>query len=84
MPLRPSYKVCRGDHLDGVEVVQPDGGRALVVGRLDAVPLVAGGCVLPIVASDAHIAGAARGAARPSSSSCGGGTRRGSEGSART
>jgi hypothetical protein len=32
-----------------VEVAQPDGGRALVVGRLDAVPTVAGGCAMRIV-----------------------------------
>jgi hypothetical protein len=38
-----------------VEVVQPDGGRALVVGKLDAVPKVAGGCAMRIVVCDAQI-----------------------------
>ena len=42
MPFRPSYKICPGDRIE-VEVVQPDGGRALVVGKLDAVPEAAGG-----------------------------------------
>ena len=54
MPLRPSYKICPGDRLE-VEVVQPDGGRALVVGKLDAVPEAAGGRALRIVVSDARI-----------------------------
>ena len=37
--------------------MQPDGGRALVVGRLDAVPQgqVAGGCALRIVVCDAQV-----------------------------
>jgi hypothetical protein len=39
-----------------VEVVQPDGGRALVVGKLDAVPKVAGGCAMRIVVWDARVA----------------------------
>jgi hypothetical protein len=52
MPFRPSYKICPGDRL---EVVQPDGGRALVVGKLDAVPEVAGGRALRIVVCDAQI-----------------------------
>jgi hypothetical protein len=42
MPFRPAYKICPGDRIE-VEVVQPDGGCALVVGKLDAVPEVAGG-----------------------------------------
>jgi len=42
MPIRPAYKICPGDRIE-VEVVQPDGGRALVVGKLDAVPEAAGG-----------------------------------------
>ena len=42
MPFRPSYKICPSNHIK-VEVVQPDGGRALLVGTLDAVPDVAGG-----------------------------------------
>jgi hypothetical protein len=45
MPFLPSYKICPDDRLD-VEVVHPDGGRALVVGKLDSVPNVAGGCAL--------------------------------------
>jgi hypothetical protein len=52
--FRPSYKVCPGDRLE-VEVVQPDGGRALVVGKLDAVPLVADGCAMRIVVCEAQI-----------------------------
>ena len=43
MPTRrPSYAICPGDRIE-VEVVQPDGGRALVVGKLDKVPEAAGG-----------------------------------------
>jgi hypothetical protein len=38
-----------------VEVVPPDGGRALVVGELDAVPEAAGGKALRIRVCDAHI-----------------------------
>jgi hypothetical protein len=34
--------ICPGDRIE-VEVVQPDGGRALVGGRLGAVPEVADG-----------------------------------------
>src|SRR6186713_1934527 len=41
MPLRPAYKICPGDRIE-VEVVQPDGGRALVVGKLDAVAAARG------------------------------------------
>jgi hypothetical protein len=41
-PFRPSYAIYPGDRIE-VEVVQPDGGRALVVGRLNAVPESAGG-----------------------------------------
>jgi hypothetical protein len=54
MPFRPSYRICPGDRLE-VEVVQPDGGRALVIGKLDAVPKVAGGCAMKIVVCDAQI-----------------------------
>ena len=54
MPLRPSYKICPGDRLE-VEIVQPDGERALVVGRLDAVSEAAGGRALRIVVCDAQI-----------------------------
>ena len=42
MPTRPIYRIRPGDRLE-VEVVQPDGGRALVIGELDAVPEGAGG-----------------------------------------
>ena len=54
MPLRPSYKICPGDRLE-VEVVQPDGGRALVVGKLDAVPEAAGGKALRIRVCEAQV-----------------------------
>ncbi len=37
------------------EVVQPDGGRALVIGKLDAVPEAAGGQALRIVVCDAQV-----------------------------
>jgi hypothetical protein len=43
-----------GDRLE-VEVVQPDGGRALVIGELDAVLKVVGGCAMRIVVCDAQI-----------------------------
>jgi hypothetical protein len=55
MPLRPTYAICSGDRIE-VEVVQPDGARALVVGKLDAVPESAGRRALRIVVRDAHIA----------------------------
>ena len=54
MPFRPAYSICPGDRLE-VEVVQPDGGRALVVGKLDAVPEAAAGRALRIVVCDARI-----------------------------
>ena len=54
MPLRPAYKICPGDRLE-VEVVQPDGGRALVVGKLDAVPESAGGRALRVRVCDARV-----------------------------
>jgi hypothetical protein len=47
-PSRPQYAIRPGDRIE-VEVVQPDGGRALVVGKLDAVPGSAGGRALRIV-----------------------------------
>jgi hypothetical protein len=37
MPTVPVYRTRPGDRLE-VEVVQPDCGRALVIGKLDAVP----------------------------------------------
>ena len=49
---RPSYAICPGDR---IEVVQPDGGRALVVGKLDKVPEAAGGRALRVVVCDAQV-----------------------------
>ena len=54
MPFRPAYKICPGDRIE-VEVVQPDGGRALVVGKLDAVPEAAIGKALRIRVCDAQV-----------------------------
>jgi hypothetical protein len=54
MPIRPTYAICPGDLIE-VEIVQPDGGRALFVGKLDAVPEAAGGRALRIVVRDAKI-----------------------------
>ncbi len=54
VPLHPAYKICPGDRIE-VEVVQPDGGRALVRGKLDSVPEAAAGRALRIVVCDAHI-----------------------------
>lgn len=54
MPTRPIYRIRPGDRLE-VVVVQPDGGRALVIGKLDAVPESAGGLALRIVVCDAQI-----------------------------
>ena len=51
---RPYATIAPGDRLE-VEVVQPDGGRALVVGKLDAVPKAAGGRAMRIVVCDAQI-----------------------------
>jgi hypothetical protein len=51
---RPYATLSPGQLLE-VEVVQPDGGRALVVGKLDAVPVAAGGQALRIVVCDAQI-----------------------------
>jgi hypothetical protein len=64
MPFRPEYRICPGDRLE-VEVVQPDGGRALVVGKLDAVPKVAGGCAVRIVVCDAQISCCLPGSSAP-------------------
>ena len=54
MPLRPAYKICPDDRIE-VEVVQADGGRALVVGKLDAVPEAAGGQALRIRICEAQV-----------------------------
>jgi hypothetical protein len=42
MPQRPHYAVYPGDMIH-VVIVQPDDGRALVVGKLDRVPVITGG-----------------------------------------
>ena len=52
MPLRPAYSIRPGDRL---EVVQPNGDRALVIGKLDAVPESAGGRALRIRVCDARV-----------------------------
>jgi len=54
MPTRPIYRIRPGHRLQ-VEIVQPDGGRALVVGNLDAVPEGAGGLALLIRVCDAQV-----------------------------
>jgi hypothetical protein len=54
MPRRPTYAICPGDRIE-VAVVQPDGGRALVVRKLDAVPEAAGGKARRIVVCDAQV-----------------------------
>jgi hypothetical protein len=38
-----------------VEIVQPDGGRALVIGKLDAVPEAEGGKALRIRVCEAQV-----------------------------
>ena len=50
--LRLTYATCPGEWIE-VEVVQPDGGRALVIGKLDPVPVMAGGVALRIRVCDA-------------------------------
>jgi hypothetical protein len=52
-PFRPYY-LTPGQLLE-VEVVLPDGGRALVVGKLDAVPESAGGRALRIRVCEAEV-----------------------------
>jgi len=54
MPLRPTYGICPSNRIE-VEIVQPDGGRALVVGKLDAVPESAGGRALRVRVCDARV-----------------------------
>jgi hypothetical protein len=54
MAFRPQYAVRLGDRIE-VEIVEVDGGRALVVGVLDAVPEVAGGPALRIRVCDARV-----------------------------
>ena len=50
---RPYATLTPGQRIEA-EVVQPDGGRALVVGKLDSVPEAAGGQALRIVVCDAR------------------------------
>ena len=52
-PFRP-YSLIPGQRLQ-VEVVQPDGGRALVEGVLDAVPETTHGHALKIRVCDARV-----------------------------
>jgi hypothetical protein len=54
MPTVPVHRTRLGDRLE-VEVVQPEGGRALVIGKLDAVPEGAGGLALRIEVCDAQV-----------------------------
>lgn len=54
LSTRPTYAVCPGDRIE-VEIVQSDGGRALVVGKLDAVPEAAGGKALRIRVCEAQV-----------------------------
>ena len=54
MPLYPTYSIRPGDRLE-VEVVQSDGGRDLVMGRLDSAPVGAAGLALRIVVCDAQV-----------------------------
>ena len=49
-----TYKIRPGDRLE-VEVVQPDGGRALVVGVLDSAPNTAQGLARRIRVCDAQV-----------------------------
>ena len=56
--FRPAYKICPDDRIEvevEVEVVQADGGRALVVGKLDAVPEAASGQALRIRMCEAQV-----------------------------
>ena len=52
-PFRP-YSLMPGQLLE-VEVVQPDGGRALVVGVLDSVPDTTHGRAMKIKVCDAQV-----------------------------
>ena len=54
MPLRPEARMRLGDPIE-IIVEQPNGGRALVVGKLDRVPLAASGLALQIVLCDAQV-----------------------------
>ena len=54
MPSFRPYSLMPGQHLE-VEVVQPDGGRALVVGVLDSVPDTSHGRAMKIRVCDARV-----------------------------
>jgi hypothetical protein len=54
MPTFRPYTLTPGQQLE-VEVVQPNGGRALVTGKLDAVPETAHGRALRIRVVDARV-----------------------------
>jgi len=54
MPSFRPYSLMPGQRLE-VEVVQPDGGRALVVGVLDPVPDTTHGRALKIKVRDARV-----------------------------
>jgi hypothetical protein len=54
MPLYPTYRIRPGDGLE-VEIVQSDGGRALVAGTIDSAPEAAGGLALRIRVCDAQV-----------------------------
>ena len=54
MPHFRPYSLTPGQPLE-VEVVQPDGGRALVAGVLDMVPSAAGGQALRIRVREAQV-----------------------------
>ena len=57
MPTDPVYRIRPGDRLEVelVELVLPDGGRGVVIGKLDPVPEGAGGLALRIRVCDAQV-----------------------------
>ena len=54
MPTVSVYRTRPGDRLE-VEVGQSEGGRALVIGKVDAVPEGAGGLALRIRVCDGQV-----------------------------
>jgi len=56
MPAPPNYRLYPGDTIQ-IVVVQKDGGRALVVGKLDRVPDITAGraCKLEVHATDVRV-----------------------------
>jgi hypothetical protein len=54
MPFRAEARIRLGDRIE-IVVEQPNGGRALVVGTLDKVPVATGGLALQIVVCDAQV-----------------------------